>query len=252
MKLILAVIFLASTLLSDTIKVCLYSPEVNVNNFKSLKAGFDAYLSGYGNYELQPFSDKDTFEKYLKKKNTVVILSSWHYREIARKYNLEAMLVAQKKGSITDKKILVGPKNAPFRGVVTSAYDKEYTTTLLEEMGGESIRGLSPLRVPKEIDALMSVGFGMSRFALVSRESFHHLQQINPVLSRELKIHYESEPEYRMVLACNETTPEEKRLISIFKNMENSDAGKNILKLIGIDRMVTFGLRNPDTTGDAP
>ena len=251
MKILFFILLFVNVLFSDTVKVYLYTPEINTNNFKSLKISFDTYLSTYGDYELQPFSDKETFERYLKKKNSIVILSSWHYREIAKKYNLEAMLVGKSKGSITDTKILVGQKNTILKGVVTSAYDKAYSNELLNTATNNNLKELSLLRVPKEIDALMSVGFGMSRFALVSKDSFTFLQSINPVLARDLKIYFESDPEYRTLLACNEIDKEESKLLSIFKNMGLSENGKYLLKMIGIDRLVIFKGVNPEDTGDA-
>lgn len=250
MKLLSLIFLVVTTLYAENIKVYLYTPEINVNNFKALKTSFDTYLSAYGNYELQPFSDKETFEKYLKKRDAIVILSSWHYREIGKKYNLEAMLVAKRKGSVTDRKILVGKKNMILKGVVTSAYPKEYTNKLLNDITQESAKALSVLKVPKEIDALMSVGFGMSKFALVSKDTFEHLQNINPVFSKELKIYYESAPEHRMLLACNAPDKDENKLIAIFKNMEQSENGKNILHMIGIDTLVTLTLTNTETFGD--
>jgi hypothetical protein len=250
MKILFLILLFINILFSDSIKVYLYSPEININNFKLLKANFDAYLSTYGNYELQPFSDKKTFENYLKKRNSMVILSSWHYREIAKKYNLEAMLVAQKRGSITDRKMLVGQKNTLLKGVVTSAYDEEYTRELLGNITKNRSKNFSILRVPKEIDALMSVGFGMSKFALVSNNSFILLQMINPVLAKDLKIYYESEPEYRMLLACSDMDQESMKLVSIFKEMELSEDGKNILNMIGIDKLVGFNEQNTENIGD--
>jgi hypothetical protein len=249
MKVLILILMYVSILLSDNIKVYLYSPEINTNNFKLLKVNFDAYLSGYGNYELQPFSDKKTFEKYLKKRNSVVIVSSWHYREIAKKYNLNAMLVSQKKGSITDKKILIGQKNIPLKGVITSAYDEEYTHELLTEITKNNLNELSVLKVPKEIDALMSVGFGMSKFALVSNDSFVYLQMINPQLAKDLKIYYESDPEYRMFLACGDMDEEVNKLVSVFKEMDLSDKGRNILNMIGVDKLVILNGQNIENIG---
>lgn len=251
MKTLILILLFSTLLFSDGLKVYLYTPEININNFKSLKMSFDAYLGIYGDYEFQPFSDKKTFEKYLKEKNAVVILSSWHYREIAKAYNLKAMLVAQKEGSTTDKKILVGHKNIPLEGVVTSAYDKEYTNKLLLRITKNRSKALSVLSVPKEIDALMSVGFGMSKFALVSQDSLTHLQNVNPVLSEDLYIYHESVPEYRMLLACAEIDQEKMGLLSIFQEMGLSERGKNILNMIGIDELVLLNSKNQDNAGDA-
>ncbi|MCX6073832.1 MAG: hypothetical protein NTY39_05885 [Campylobacterales bacterium] len=250
MKILFLILLFTNILFSDAVKVYLYTPEINVNNFKSLKTSFDAYLSAFGNYEFQPFNDKETFEKYLKKTNSIAILSSWHYREIAKRYNLEALLVAQRKGYITDKKILVGAKNITLKGVVTSAYDKEYTNDVLSNITNNKSKELSVLKVPKEIDALMSVGFGMSRFALVSKDSFILLQNINPILAKDLTIYYESDPEYRTILACNEIDKEENKLVDIFKNMGLSDNGKNILNMIGVDKLVVFTMQNLKNRGE--
>lgn len=250
MKITFLILLFANILFADTQKVYLYTTEINTNNFKSLKVSFDTYLGKYGNYEFQPFNNKKTFEKYLKDKNSIVILSSWHYRKIAKEYNLEAMLVAQKKGSIYDTKILVGQKNSSLAGVVTSAYDKEYTNNLLSDLTNNQSAKLSVLVVPKEIDALMSVGFGMSRFALVSKESFTLLKEINPFLSKSLKIYGESAPKYRMLLACNKIDEKKNNLISIFKNMGLTERGKNILNMIGADELVVLNADDLKNLGD--
>lgn len=250
MKIIVVILFLTNLLLSDTVKVYLYSPEINVNNFKSLKIGFDTYLSGFGGYEFQPFNDKKTFEKYLGKEKGVIILSSWHYGQIAKKYNLEAKLVAKKKGSVTDKKILVGQNNSPLSGIVTTAYDKEYSNEMLKTLTNGNQTKFSILKVPKEIDALMSVGFGMSKFALVSQESFKMLQTINPSLSKDLKIYYASDPEYRMILATNDKEAENLKLVALFKEMGSSPQGKTLLNTIGIDKMVVFNTTHLEPSGE--
>ena len=46
-----------------------YNPETNINNFASLKIEFDRYLSDYGLFKFQPFSDRKIFEKFIAGKN---------------------------------------------------------------------------------------------------------------------------------------------------------------------------------------
>lgn len=249
MKILVALALLSNLLWSHPIIVYLYSPEVHVNNFKSLKIGFDSYLSTFGPYELQPFNDKKTFEQYLGKHDAVVILSSWHYQQIAASYHLEAILVARKNGSVTDRKILVGRKNTPLSGLVTSAYDGEYTADLLRRLTDGNTKRLSVLKVPKEIDALMSVGFGMSKFALVSRESLNVLQSANPALAQDFKIYYESDPEFRMILASNTKNAEALRVISLFRRMGSDPEGRKFLNIIGMDAMATFEPKNLSPLG---
>ena len=238
MKIVHLLLILSNLILSDTLKIYLYTPSLNTNNFKSIKVNFDAYLSAYGDYELQPFNERETFEDYVKKGNAVVLLSSWHYYEIANKYHLQAQLVAQKNGHITDKMLLIGQHETPLKGIVTSAYNNTFTKEMLNSIAHAT--KLSVLRVPKEIDALMSVGFGMSKFALVSQESFFLLQTINPALTQDMNIYFESKPQYRMFLATNDMNKDTENLITIFKEMDQSEDGRRILNMIGMDKLLPF------------
>jgi len=237
MKIIIYILLLSTLLFSnETRMVYFYATDTNINNFKSLKISFDNYLHKMGDYEFQPFDKKETFEKNLTPQNMLVILSSWHYIQIANQYNLNAVLVASKDNNIKDTKILVGQKNMPINGVVTSAYDKDYTSKLLHQFNTD----LSVLIVPKELDALMSVGFGMSNFALVSKDSFNLLKEVNPTLANNLTIYNESKPTYRMMLAYHGEISKNKKLIDIFENMGLKDDGKEVLNQIGIDKFILF------------
>ncbi len=93
---------------SGKIKIYFYSSETNINNFKSLKMEFDRYLSKFGPYEFQPFSSRDVFEKQVKgKENCLLLLSSWHYRHIHKKYALTPALTGVRNGKKYQRKILV-------------------------------------------------------------------------------------------------------------------------------------------------
>jgi hypothetical protein len=247
MKFFYLLSFFVTIALCDTIKIYLYTPTINTGNFKLLKMSFDTYLSHYGDYELQPFNDKETFENYLKDDNAIALLSSWHFNEIANNHHLQAQLVAQKNGSSTDKVVLVGQHNTALKGIVTSAYNGVYTQEMLNQIAHSA--KFSVLRVPKEIDALMSVGFGMSTFALVSKESFSLLQTINPSLAQNLSIYNVSKPQYRMFLATNTTNKDTTNVIEIFKKMDQYQEGKRILNMIGMDKLMPYDPTSDDTKG---
>lgn len=247
--LILILLYLSITFAQDT-KIYFYTTDVNINNFKSLKTSFDDYFNEFGQYEFQPFSDKKTFEQQLQDQKSILILSSWHYKKICKNYNLEALLVAQKKGSITDTKVLVGKYGAQFEGLVTSAYDKEYTQELVQKLTNKKTKNTPVLIVPKEIDALMSVSFGMSNFALVSKDSLEFLKKINPMLTKQLHIYKESEPKYRILLANNKIEKNKNAIISIFNTMSVSKKGKEILNSMGIDKLVALNKNDLMILGD--
>jgi hypothetical protein len=224
------------TLFANSKKVYYYTTENNINDFKSLKIGFDKYLQEFGDYEFQAFSDKKIFEKFIKQDESLVILSSWHYDQISSQYNLKAKLVAKKKESITDTKVLIGKKDTKLSGTVTTAYTKEYTNNSLSKL--INTKKMDFLVVPKEIDALMSVGFGMSSFAYVSKDSFELLKKVNSFLANSLVVHKESVPTLRMIVASKYKQNYDEKLKNIFENMEKSVKGKKLLSIFKIDGFV--------------
>lgn len=250
MKIVVFILIYLNILFADHTKIYFYSTDININNFKALKISFDSYIKDYGDYKFQPFSNKNTFEKQIQYDDSILLLSSWHYKILSKKYNLEALLVAQKKGSITDTKVLVGKKNSRKKGLITSAYNTPYTKEILSELIKNDTKNSPILIVPKEIDALMSVSFGMSDFALVSKDSLYFLQKINPSLTKDFKIFHESEPKYRIVLAKNTIQQSNKQIITIFNNMTRNTKGRDILEMMDIDKLVILSKQDKYNLGD--
>jgi hypothetical protein len=231
-------LLLFSSVFAEQKKVYFYTTETNINDFKSLKVSFDQYLKYFGDYNFQAFNNKEVFEDFLKDENIVVILSSWHYKQIAKKYNLQAKLVALKTGSITDTKVLVGKKGSSYTGTVTTPFPHEYATTYINNSS------LSILNVPKDIDALMSVGFGMSQFALVSKDSFELLKRANSFLATQMEVFSESTPTLRMLVTFNKEERDNKECIEIFTTMDSKDEGKKVLNMLGVDKIVILTKSN--------
>ena len=224
MRVITIFFLLCVILFADTHKVYYYTTDKNIDNFKTLKVKFDHYLSKYGTYEFQAFTDKEMFEIFLEDKDTIVMLSSLHYKQIEKKHNLNAVFVAQNKNSITDTNVIIGKESTALQGTVSTAFSKKYTKKLLRKTFG--ISHLTWLKVPKSIDALMSVGYGMSQFAAVSKGRFELLQKTNSSLTKDMRIYSESDPHYRMLVAVNNEGVKDKDFINIFTNMHNSKNGK--------------------------
>jgi hypothetical protein len=233
---------------ADTKKVYFYTAENNIKDFKLLKVSFEKYLEDFGDYTFQPFSEKKMFEKYLKDKSAILLLSSWHYKQISKKYNISAKLVALKKQSITDTKIIVGKKGLKYNGTITTAYSKDFAKETINKLTKNN--NLNILNVPKEIDALMSVGFGMSKFALVSKDSFELLKDVNSFLAKQLKIYSESEPTFRMLVASKIKDKYNKKTLEVFTDMASKDKGKKVLEILGIDNIVVLSNNNLIQLGD--
>lgn len=241
--LLFCVVFLALTLaLSaqvDKTTVYFYSSETSINNFKSLKMEYDRYLARLGSYEFQPFSDRKAFEQYIKdKKQCVLLLSSWHFSKINKEYALTATLAGTRNGQKYQKRVLV-TKDDPIKpGQVASASSKEHTSSYLRAMlkGKGIIDKIQVLTVPKDIDALMSVGFGMSKLALTSGNALDELKKVNPTLHQNMKIVAEGEESLSLIVAVPRGFRKEAdKIVAIFQDMATNPDGKEKLMMIGLD-----------------
>ncbi len=238
----IAVFYVVSMSAGKT-KIYFYSTEANINNFKSLKMEFDRYLSKLGPYEFQPFSARDVFEKQIKgKDNCLLLLSSWHYRHIHKPYNLTAMLTGLRNGQKYQQKIVVaGEKSADIiaqkTGLVASAGSWQYTAGALDKMLQKSFaRPFQILTVPKDIDALMSVGFGMARMAFASDMAFEELKGINPKLCNKMKIVARGEETLRLIFAFPEGfSRDRQKAVQLIQDMGGDSEGKKRIRMLGLD-----------------
>lgn len=224
--------------------VYFYSSETSINNFKSLKIEFDRYLSKFGPYEFQPFSSREDFEKHVKDKdNCLLLLSSWHYRQIHKEYSLTPVLSGHRKNQKYQKRILVsGGPTSEIESIksarIASASNPQHTISVLMEMLKEnySREHFRILTVPKDIDALMSVGFGMATYALSTGNSFEELRQANPTLCSKMSILAEGEQSLLLVLAVPEGyNQDSEKMVSILKGMSTNAEGKQKIRMLGLD-----------------
>jgi hypothetical protein len=233
----------------DKIPICFYSSETNINNFKSLKMEFDSYLAKFGAYEFQPFDNRETFEKHIKdQKKVVVIVSGWHYSKIHNQYSLMPLLVGVLNGKNSQKRILLSGEKTPdtdaaMKGTIASSSNIEYTKAIIREMlvKKEAADSLRILTVPKDVDALMSVGFDMAKAALTTEAAFNTLKTLDPILYKKLKILSEGKESLLPILAApKDFAPEAEKIVNILKNMSNDSAGMNIIKMLDLDGFKPF------------
>lgn len=227
-----------------------YSSETNINNYKSLKMGFDKYLSEFGAYEFQPFEDRDTFDKHVKsKKNCILLLSSWHYKHIFKDYRLRFLMIGIRGGKKQQQRVLVTRDsisiNELLKGCrIASSSSVQHTKSVLAGMLEKKDVALNAkiLAVPKDIDALMSLGFGISTAALTTQNALEQLKEVNPTLYGTLKILAEGQESYLLVLATPETFMDQAvQIINVIKNMAMHSDGKKKMRMLGLD-----GWQEPD------
>ncbi len=237
---------------SPVCTVYFYNPETNVNNFASLKREFDSYLARYGSFQFQPFSDRKVFENFLSSgRSGIFLVSSWHYRQFLSSRNMVPYLVGVAKGKSTQRKLLAARKDvasiaALAGGTVASAGNRDFTLTVLRDMLGTSnnniLNSLKILTVPKEIDALMSVGFGVAESAVTAESAMLRLAVVNPKqygLLRRLAV--AEETLLPIVLVPKNAADDAYRLLAVLKDMGGSPEGQSRLRLLGLDGLKRIG-----------
>jgi len=174
-------------------------------------------------------------------------MSSWHFCQLKRNFpiDMEAKLVGVSEGKSTHEKILTAKGNIItihlLKGkIVASSGNEEYTKNVLMQMLGEGrrdiVNSMKILTVPKDIDALMAVGYGMADSALTTESSLAKLAAINPKQYRALRSLVKSEKILLPIVAAPKQSDENiKWLLTIIEKMETLDAGKTKLKMLGMD-----------------
>lgn len=230
---------------SEKTVVYFYSSETNINNFKSLKMEFDSFLSALGPYEFQPFSDRDAFEKHIKgKEKCLLLISSWHYNNISREYALEPVLAGMRNGTIYQTRVLVCKEgsedmNIAKKGRIASASSIPHTQSTLKEIFNNDENAANAAKiliVPKDIDALMSVGFGMCQCALTTKSALDTLKTLNPGLYKSIKVMAEGKESLFLILASPKNFAKEaEKLITIIRKMPETPDGEKKIRMLGLD-----------------
>ena len=176
-----------TTFSSQSQTIYFYSAESNINNFKFLKMEFDRYLSDFGSFTFQPFANIKTFEKFIDSNfSGIYLLSSWHYKLLSTKKEIMPFLVGTHKSETTMKLVLstqkgIGDIEQLLGGKIASSGSEGYTRRILEEVFGletsSTLDTIDILAVPKDIDAIMGVGFGLVEAALTTKNSLEKLKK---------------------------------------------------------------------------
>ena len=243
-----------------SLTIYFHKPEINTARNSVLKNTFDLYLSENGAYQFQPVDNRKIFETLFESEDEAVfMMSSRHYQQLLLRQksnqNYEKLpygqqsqvltkvgLLGMKSGSGTYRKILVGKAkhiNFSTMTLATSA-TRDYSISLLEnEFSGLSLKASSALNVlvvPKDIDALMAVGFGLADMALTTKSSLEKLSSLYSHQNQPLHILGESNPLQRLAVVFRQRSVESYiKTLTIIKQMSKSEQGRRGLNMLGLD-----------------
>lgn len=223
------------------IPIFFYSSEIDIKNHNFLKIEFDNYLSKAGPYEFFPFSDRELFENQIReKKESIIIVSGWHYYQIYEKYSLYHIMAGVKKGKTHQKRVLVTERLSDLKSAekmqIASATGIEHTADELGSIFNNKTDSFKILEVPRDIAALMSVEFGISQCALATENSLNKLSSIHPSLFKRMKILATGRPSWLLIVSVRKDFREKARqILNIIKDMPNTPPGKSRIKMLGLD-----------------
>lgn len=225
--------------------VFFYNSESNIDNFATLKSQFDGYLSEQGDMAFQPYSERTTFEQALGTvPDGVYLLSGWHYNQLSNKLALQPVLVGSQKGALMQRKVLTSQDITDFDGLrgatLAGAGTEDYLRNLLRQMLGTEYEHLVDtvklLAVPKDIDALMAVGFGIAKASIASESSLGKLAMINAAQHAKLKTLAASDKNFFLIAAITrKKESDEKKLLKTLEDMNARPEGEKTLKMLGLD-----------------
>jgi len=154
-------------------------------------------------------------------------------------------LVGTSKGNTTQRKVLSAKKDivnfAMLKNtVVAAAGSDEYVHSVLKQILGKEqealLKDIKILIVPKDIDAVMAVGFGMATAAISAESGLDKLAMMNPNQFKELHSLGFSEKDYLLIAATlKKPDQQETQLLEVLRKMSEEDAGEANLKMLGID-----------------
>lgn len=228
---------------SGSVTLFFYSPETNVNNFSVLKGEFDTFLASHGGHRFQPFSHRETFESRLAEgAEGLFLLSSWHYTQLATRHKLIPLLVGRARGGAIQRHLLFGqdPDPASLRGQrIATAGTRDFARTLLREMlpgQDDLVDSFDLLVVPKDIDALMAVGFGAAKAAIATEGGAEKLSRINPKQSQSLRPVGKARESLLPVVAVSPGVQASVQdLVRVLSGMDSEAPGRSRLQLLGIE-----------------
>ena len=123
---------------------------------------------------------------------------------------------------------------------IASSGSEEYTINILKEMFSEgniyTANFSEIIVVPKDIDALMAVGFGITSAALTTENSFNVLEALNPKQHKKLRVIGTSKEILLPIVAVHERSDESvNSLLKVIEEMVTTLKGVEKLKMLGLD-----------------
>lgn len=234
----------SAALSQETLTIYFYNPEINTTRNVVLKTAFDQYLKEKGRFQFQPVDNRRTIETLIQnEQDAIFMISNWHFDQLK---NISAparpVLRGIKNGSDTYRKFLVvrnANANTESMTIATSGsslFSKSILADIYPNHTPEQLAKPNFLLVPKDIDALMAVGFGLADAALASELSLETLSTLYKTQHQQLHILGNSRPLKRLLVIHHATDSAIKtEAVAALNDMSQSSKGLQALHILGLN-----------------
>lgn len=228
--------------------ICFYSPESNIKNMKMMDKSFNAYFAKVSDASFHPFAHEAELEQFSTQQGCdLFILSNGYYQKNKTKMSLVKKMDGILHGKPYQNKVLSMDKGQGQQDGVALLQEKTIASstsivdarkellTILGSAHENIVRSIQILEVPKDIDALMAIHYGVASAALTTDSSLELFGSLNPKQARKLKrVGGEVQSPFP-VIALNKEGNHGQTLLTLLRTMHESSAGKGKLRLLGLD-----------------
>ena len=220
--------------------IYLLSPDAGSNTLQLLKLDFEKYLSKRGDYPFYPFNREEVLQEKMEgEPEAIVLMPAESYRKIFNRYRLAVVAAGAVNGMVSKRHLLVGRQGGSRNGLqctVAMPFSETVGRRLLEEiLGHQQAAQLEILTVPKGIDALMSVGFGMADLALTDNHGYEQVAKVNGRLVGLLSQLAEGAEQYNTVISMPQRQPLSEQMLATLMEMKKSAEGRRLLQFLKVE-----------------
>lgn len=229
--------------------VFLFVPEFDSKRVDSFKSDLQIMLSEAGNYNVEIINSKDHLsERISTNPSSIFIVSSYYYKPFFLETSFQPLLVGEYKGSKTHTKVFLTKKETPniellsntaFSSVGMEGYLRSILSDILLSRGQSDIsQSVLVTTVPKEMDALINLSFGMIKSCLVSQDTISQFAQISAQQLANLKYVAQSKPIFNpLIIMPSNVMTNNPDLFAFFNSLATLPAAQKMLSYIGIETL---------------
>jgi len=227
-----------------------YSPQVGPDNLSLLKQTADAYFRESGmTVRFQSFVRFEDLEtEASQRRPQFLLVPRWVFTTRCLDPLLTPLARPIRNGRMNDRRALMAGRSitrteqldgGAIAATVPATGDNAGEAGALARFRSDH-PNVRVIPVPKDVDALLAVGFGQVDAAFVSLAQFDMLSRVNPAVTAGLhEIGYSDETPFPQVYATSAASPDvAKRMEAVLEGTVHSETGRRLSNLLGFDQWV--------------